>query len=82
MSSVLLSITVWCEHLVASACAGLAARLRSGRTSERGQATAEYALVLLGAAAVAVLVVGWAARTGKIGDLLNSVFDQLLGKVR
>ena len=82
MSSVVLSISLslslWCLH----ARTAFAARVRAARTSERGQATAEYALVLLGAAAVAVLVVGWAARTGKIGDLLNSVFDQLLGKVR
>ena len=50
--------------------------------SERGQATAEYALVLLGAAAVAVLLMGWAARSGKIGDLLNAVFDTVTRKVR
>ncbi|HVE94693.1 MAG TPA: DUF4244 domain-containing protein [Acidimicrobiales bacterium] len=78
MSSTLLVISI---HLTC-ALRTLLGRVRAGRTSERGQATAEYALVLLGAAAVAVLVVGWAARTGKIGDLLNSVFDQLLGKVR
>ena len=78
MSSVVLSISLWCVQALAT----LSANVRAGRRSERGQATAEYALVLLGAAAVAVLVVGWAARTGKIGDLLNSVFDKLLGKVR
>jgi len=76
--STLLALSI---HLT-YAISGLFGRVRAGRTSERGQATAEYALVLLGAAAVAVLVVGWAARTGKIGDLLNSVFDKLLGKVR
>jgi Flp pilus assembly pilin Flp len=50
--------------------------------SERGQATAEYALVLLGAAAVAVLVIGWAAKSGKIGELLNAVFDTVTRKVK
>lgn len=75
MLSVFLTVSLY----PSKALAWLAARVR---TTERGQATAEYALVLLGAAAVAVLVVGWAARTGKIGDLLDSVFDQLLGKVR
>jgi Flp pilus assembly pilin Flp len=50
--------------------------------SERGQATAEYALVLLGAAAVAVLLMGWAAKSGKIGELLNAVFDTVTRKVR
>ena len=49
--------------------------------SERGQATAEYALVLLGAAAVAVLLMGWAAKSGKIGDLLDKVFDTVTHKI-
>lgn len=49
--------------------------------SERGQATTEYALVLLGAAAVAVLVIGWAAQSGKIGELLDAVFDTVTNKV-
>ncbi len=47
-----------------------------------GQATAEYALVLLGAAAVALLLGGWAAKTGKVGSLLNAIVDQLMAHVR
>ena len=42
--------------------------------SDRGQATTEYALVLLGAALVALLVVGWATSgggAGKIGHLFD-----------
>jgi len=46
---------------------------------QRGQASAEYALVLLGAAAVALLVVGWATRTDKVGKLLDTVLGKLLG---
>lgn len=49
---------------------------------ERGQASAEYALVLLGAAAVALLVTGWAARTNRVGRLLDGVMDELLSRVR
>ena len=45
-----------------------------------GQATAEYALVLLGAAAIALLVVSWATKTNVVGRLLDTVFGQLLGK--
>ncbi|MBI1843777.1 MAG: DUF4244 domain-containing protein [Actinobacteria bacterium] len=45
---------------------------------ERGQATAEYALVLLGAAGLALLVALWARKTNMIGKLLDSVFDNLL----
>lgn len=49
---------------------------------ERGQATAEYALVLLGAAAVALLVVAWATKTDLIGSLLDSVMTTIAGKAK
>lgn len=45
---------------------------------ERGQATAEYALVLLGVAGLALLVALWARKTNMIGKLLDTVFDNLL----
>ena len=51
------------------------------RPSDRGQATAEYALVLLGAATVALLLVAWAARSGKVGQLLDAVLDSVLSQV-
>ena len=47
---------------------------------EAGQATAEYALVLLGVAAIALLVVAWAAHSGKIGQLFDAVIGRLIGK--
>ena len=50
--------------------------------SDRGQATAEYALVLLGVAAVAVLLMSWAAQSGKIGELFDAVFDTVTRKVQ
>jgi hypothetical protein len=53
--------------------------LRPARGDD-GQATAEYALVLLGAAAVALLVVGWATKTNTVGRLLDAVFGQLIAK--
>lgn len=53
----------------------------SYRDSDRGQATAEYALVLLGAATVALLLVAWAARSGKVGQLLDAVLDNVLGQI-
>ena len=76
------------HHLLLIARAhALAVWLRTGaesrlgdtrRRAEAGQATAEYALVLLGAAALALLVVAWAARSNRVGRLLDAVFDQLL----
>jgi hypothetical protein len=50
-----------------------------------GQATTEYALVLLGAAMVALLLVAWATAgggAGKIGQLMNRVLDAVISRVR
>jgi hypothetical protein len=52
--------------------------------SDRGQATTEYALVLLAAALVALLVVGWATAgggAGKIGRLFDRVIDSVIDRV-
>ncbi|MEX0848013.1 MAG: DUF4244 domain-containing protein [Ilumatobacteraceae bacterium] len=51
---------------------------------DRGQATTEYALVMLGAAAIALLVITWATAgggAGKIGRLFDKVIDAVLDKV-
>ena len=53
-------------------------------TGERGQATTEYALVLLAAALVGLMVVGWATAGGgaeRIGRLFNSVIDSVIDRV-
>ena len=50
---------------------------RPGR-SERGQATAEYALVMLAAAAIAGLLLAWAASTDGIGRLLDAVMQSII----
>jgi hypothetical protein len=50
-------------------------------SAEAGQTTAEYALVLLGAAAIALLLAAWAAKSGAIGDLFDAVVGQLIDKV-
>jgi hypothetical protein len=48
---------------------------------QRGQATTEYALVLLGAAAIALLLVAWATRTGAFAALLDTVMDSIKQRV-
>ncbi len=48
---------------------------------ERGQTSAEYALVLLGAATVALLIALWAKQTDKLGKLLDTIFDNVTGMV-
>jgi hypothetical protein len=37
---------------------------------------------LLGAAAIALLLVGWATKSGAIGDLFDTVMDSVIGKVK
>ena len=59
-------------------------RVRSPRRRDAGQATTEYALVMLGAALVALLVVAWATAgggAGKIGRLFDRVIDAVASKV-
>ena len=56
-------------------------RLRRRLRDDRGQSTAEYALVLLGAAGVALLLVAWATKTDKVTRLMNSVIDRVLDQV-
>ncbi len=51
------------------------------RRDERGQTTAEYALVLVGAAAVAVLLLTWATGSGRIAWLLNEMIDTISGMI-
>lgn len=58
----------------------VATSLARSRRDERGQSTAEYALVMLGAAAVALMLVTWASRTDKIGRLLDGVLDSILSR--
>jgi len=51
---------------------------------DRGQATSEYALVMLAAALIALLAVAWASGgggAGKIGQLFDSVIDSIAGKL-
>jgi Flp pilus assembly pilin Flp len=50
-------------------------RIQTIPSDEDGQTSAEYALVLLGAASVALLITAWAGGTDKIGDLLDTLFD-------
>lgn len=53
----------------------------TARRPDRGQATAEYALVLLGAAAIALLLLAWATQTDAVGRLLDAILDSILERV-
>ena len=54
---------------------------RTATARDVGQATTEYALVLLGAATVALVLIGWAGG-GRIGGLLDHVISSVTTSVR
>jgi Flp pilus assembly pilin Flp len=60
----------------------LALSLPTRLRDERGQTTAEYALVLLGAASLALLIALWAKSGGRVGKLLDAIFDSLVKMVK
>jgi Flp pilus assembly pilin Flp len=51
------------------------------RSREEGQTTAEYALVILAAAAVALVLIGWAQSSGKLPAFFDQVIDKLTGNL-
>jgi Flp pilus assembly pilin Flp len=55
-----------------------AATFQRKRRDEAGQASVEYALVLLGAALVASLLIAWASKT----NLLDQLFDHVMGLIK
>jgi Flp pilus assembly pilin Flp len=60
----------------------LQATLASARErlrGERGQTTAEYALVILAAAAIAVVLIVWARSSGKLPEFFDSIIDRIAG---
>ena len=54
-------------------------RASSWLRREDGQTTAEYALVILAAAAVAVVLIAWARSSGKLPAFFDQVIDQVIG---
>ena len=48
---------------------------------QEGQTTAEYALVILAAAAVAVVLITWAKSSGKLPAFFDQIIDDVTGSV-
>jgi len=90
MTHALLRLHIWLDNLALSAAPAEAVAV-TGRDADHrrpardvGQATTEYALVMLGAAVIALLVVTWATAgggAGKIGQLFDRVIDAVAGKI-
>ena len=71
------ALLVLTDPMTHGSCAGAG-------SDDRGQATTEYALVLLAAALVALLVVAWATAGGggaKVARLFSRVIDSVIEKV-
>jgi Flp pilus assembly pilin Flp len=49
---------------------------------EKGQSTVEYALLLLGAAAIALVLVAWVTKTDLIGRLFDTVVGRILNQAQ
>ena len=81
MSLLRVRVGSWLAVLEGGSIARFARRLRSGRmlARETGQTTAEYALVLLAAAAVAFVLIAWAQSSGKLPDFFDSIIDDITG---
>jgi Flp pilus assembly pilin Flp len=54
-------------------------RVRDRVSRQTGQTTAEYALVILAAAAVAVVLIAWARSSGKLPAFFDNIIDQVAG---
>ncbi len=76
--ALLLTVTDALRLLPVDGREGPARRVRG----DHGQTTAEYGLVLLGAAGIALLLVGWATKSGAVGKLFDAVMDNVIGKVK
>jgi len=54
-------------------------RVRLWMSEQVGQTTAEYALVILAAAAVAVVLIAWARSSGRLPAFFDNIIDQVAG---
>lgn len=78
------SLVLFVHAYTALLTAGAAERIRLSPDDDRGQATTEYALVLLAAALVGLMVVAWATAGGgaqRISRLFNAVIDAVIDRV-
>ena len=55
---------------------------RGRARGEQGQSTVEYALLLLGAAAIALVLVAWVTTTDLIGRLFDTVVGRILNQAQ
>ncbi len=80
MVSLLARLHRW-GSVVRDRCSRVGARVviagHMGFAREDGQTTAEYALVILAAAAVAVVLIAWAKSSGKLPAFFDKIIDDI-----
>lgn len=76
----MLRACVWLGLVVQDGVLALSRTMASAHDragDERGQSTAEYALVILAAAAIAIVLIAWARSSGKLPAFFDHIIDQL-----
>jgi Flp pilus assembly pilin Flp len=79
MSGLFAHLSEWPSRgwrLVAAWLMALPSHARALRRQE-GQTTAEYALVILAAAAVAIVLIAWARSSGKLPAFFDKIIDEI-----
>ena len=79
----MLQLALWVQALLGSVFGAVVRRIapggakRSHAGAENGQTTAEYALVILAAAAIAVVLIVWARSSGKLPAFFDKIIDSI-----
>jgi fatty-acid desaturase len=85
MMNLLLTLAVvLTSGLLTAGFSRLSAHRRRQIGPDSGQATTEYALVLLGAALIGLILITWATAggaEGRIGQLFDSVIDSITSRI-
>jgi Flp pilus assembly pilin Flp len=69
-----------CAQMLCTRTTQSVSERRRQADQQRGQASVEYALVLLGAAILASLLIAWASRTSLLDELFDFVMTLIKGK--
>lgn len=79
MSGLFAHLSEWPSHasrLVTAWVMALPSKA-GGLRRQDGQTTAEYALVILAAAAVAIVLIAWARSSGKLPAFFDKIIDEI-----
>jgi Flp pilus assembly pilin Flp len=78
----MLRVCVWLQMVADDGLHALVAQIRTPTRprlrEERGQTTAEYALVILAAAAIAIVLIAWARSSGKLPAFFDHIIDTIM----